>query len=659
MRALWILLRSRTAPLWLDCLIAVLLFGAAGIWGAASWKRAVVNGQPFYYQLYFEPAVMIACGRGFVVTEPQVAVVVPFLKKQVDSFECGDIPPVETRSAQTLTQGPWRYLMTAVGWTWRLFGVSWSAMAPLFGTLFGATVAAAYAVFRLGAGPLLALLCSWGIAVSGLHLAYLPSLRDYAKAPFTLILVFLLGLLVVRKATWKGTLAVSAAYGAVLGVGYGFRTDFLAEIPPFVLALAVLLKGGISRNLQLKLASAALFVVMFFATGWPIVLSVYRSFGCQWHTVLLGFAQDFTRPLDLERPPYDLSRQYLDEFAYTSVTSYAGRAQPGIGHIEYCTPRYEAAVSLLLRDLVVHFPADVVVRAYASILRIVELPFTWWNPAPAPTGGLDDQPPNPDAGHGLGLVLVIVTVGLISASSARLGISLVLFILYFAGYPAIQFDARNYFHFEFITWWTGAFVLQFVVSDLWSIVRNGGMGPLGAPMRRAAAVIAVSFAAMLLLLWSARAYQGATVRSLMQAYLEAPRTEIPSRDALAAGFVPVARTVPATDPETADFLDVSLNTWRCSAESSVAFRYGVAARKDFSRVFAVPPSTDVREATHILMPVYDGFDGIVVSDNRPGCLDGVYRVRTEGQPLLLETVLSPGWQRAPLYQRLRGRRIVW
>ena len=39
-------------------------------------------------------------------------------------------------------------------------------------------------------------------------------------------------------------LAIAAAYGAVLGVGYGFRTDFLAEIPPFFLALAVLLKGG-------------------------------------------------------------------------------------------------------------------------------------------------------------------------------------------------------------------------------------------------------------------------------------------------------------------------------------------------------------------------------------------------------------------------------
>ena len=337
MRALWILLRSRSAPLWLDCLIAVLLFGAAGIWGAASWKRAVVNGQPFYYQLYFEPAVMIACGRGFVVTEPQVAVVVPFLKKQVDSFECGDIPPVETRSAQTLTQGPWRYLMTAVGWTWRLFGVSWSAMAPLFGTLFGATVAAAYAVFRLGAGPLLALLCSWGIAVSGLHLAYLPSLRDYAKAPFTLILVFLLGLLVVRKATWKGTLAVSAAYGAVLGVGYGFRTDFLAEIPPFVLALAGPAEGrdfpqpatetrigGVVRRdvLRDRLADRAL--------GLPLVRMpvAHRAAGLR-----AGFHE---AARSREAAVRYLSRRVLRRVRVHELTSYAGRAQPGIGHIEYC-----------------------------------------------------------------------------------------------------------------------------------------------------------------------------------------------------------------------------------------------------------------------------------------------------------------------------------
>ncbi len=269
------------------------------------------------------------------------------------------------------------------------------------------------------------------------------------------------------------------------------------------------------------------------------MISVYRSFGCQWHTVLLGFAQDFTRPLDLERPPYELSRQYLDEFAYTSVTSYAARVQPGIGHIEYCTPRYEAAVSRLLRDLVLRFPADVVVRAYASILRIVELPFTWWNPAPAPTGGLDDQPPNPDAGHGAGLVLMVLTVGLIGGASVRLGVFLVLFLLYFAGYPAIQFDARNYFHFEFITWWTAAFLLQTAVTDWWPTTRAQPRRALLSPALRALAVVGFSAAGMLVLLWSARLYQGIVVRSLFETYMAAPRNEVPFRDALSAPVVSV------------------------------------------------------------------------------------------------------------------------
>src|SRR5260221_9485084 len=106
--------------------------------------------------------------------------------------------------------------MFAVGLSWRVLGVSWSGLGPLFGALLGLTIAAGYAIVRLGAGPLIAMLCACGLSVSGLHLFYLPQLRDYAKAPFTLLLVFLLGLLVKRPATWRGTLSIAAAYGAVL-----------------------------------------------------------------------------------------------------------------------------------------------------------------------------------------------------------------------------------------------------------------------------------------------------------------------------------------------------------------------------------------------------------------------------------------------------------
>ena len=101
--------------------------------GMSYWKRAVAAGQPFYYQNYFEPAVMIGCGKGFVVARPQVPAMVPFLWRQVDRFSCDAIAADAPLGTEDMfQQGSWRYLMLAVGYTWRLFGVSWSALAPLF-----------------------------------------------------------------------------------------------------------------------------------------------------------------------------------------------------------------------------------------------------------------------------------------------------------------------------------------------------------------------------------------------------------------------------------------------------------------------------------------------------------------------------------------------
>src|SRR4051794_11046406 len=67
----------RGTPLWLDGVIALLLFIGAATGGLSYWKRTVAGGQPFYYQNYFEPAVMIGCGKGFVVARPQVPAMVP------------------------------------------------------------------------------------------------------------------------------------------------------------------------------------------------------------------------------------------------------------------------------------------------------------------------------------------------------------------------------------------------------------------------------------------------------------------------------------------------------------------------------------------------------------------------------------------------------
>jgi len=84
----------------------------------------------------------------------------------------------------------------------------------------------------------------------------------------------------------------------------------------------------------------------------------------------------------------------------------------------------------------------------------------------------------------------------------------------------------------------------------------------------------------------------------------------------------------------------------------VTFQYNGATRREFTRTFVLRGPSDIHAPTHVFTPVYDGFQGIALSDARPGCVDGVYRVRNPGQfSFLLEAVLPPRWAASPLYQR--------
>jgi len=642
--SIWtVALRRRGVPLWVDGAIALALFAGLGIWGTFYWQRTAGRGQPYYYQIYFEPAVMIACGKGFVVARPQVPEMVAFLQQRVDHFSCDAIgPDVQLGTDEVFQVGSWRYLMLTVGYAWRLLGVSWSGLGPLFGLLFGATIAAAYALFRLGMSPLLAVVASMALRFATLHLKYLGVLRDYAKAPFTFILFFLLGLLVMRRATWKRVLAVAAAYGVVLGLGYGFRTDFESDIPPFLVTLVFFLEGGVSRNLRLKAVAAALFVATFLVTAWPVISTLEKArSGCGWHVVLLGFANRFHAPLGVEPAPYEVSREYLDEWEHTTVTSYMARVHPGIGHIGLCDASHSVASREYLMEVLRLFPADLIIRMSASIRRIVELPFS-------PVPGIDDDGDRPvdwGAGHGIGLSLVLATITLTMAVDMRVGLFLLFFLLYFGALPALQFDHRHFFHLIFVAWWAGGFLVQSAISDRerWRTVVSG--------LGNAAIVLIGCMAAFLVVLWAARAYQQPRVRAMLGAYLEAPRAQIPLAQVLSPE--PGIRVSPHTDPETADFIAVDLNASRCGDQTTVAFRYADPARRPYERSFAVRSQPAEAGLTHIFMPIYDGFRRLEFSDAPPGCIDGVYRVRDLRQfSMLLEAMLPPGWKRQALYQRL-------
>src|SRR5256885_14813472 len=148
-----------------------------GSWYYSAYQRL---GPAGFGQSGFGAAVSLACGRGFVNPAPNRALS-DFLSLHVDTFSCSQLSAASA-GPPNITQGLYRYLMTAVALWWRWAGVSWSGLAPVFGVVFAVTLCVAYGLFRLAAGPPLALAAVAAFATSSHHLGYLPSLRDYGKA---------------------------------------------------------------------------------------------------------------------------------------------------------------------------------------------------------------------------------------------------------------------------------------------------------------------------------------------------------------------------------------------------------------------------------------------------------------------------------------------
>ena len=130
--------------------------------------------------------------------------------------------------------------------TWKVTGVSWSRLAVLPGAFFGAVAALTYGVLRLGLSRPLALLAVLPSVISTPNFMIVPQLRDYAKGPFLLATILLMGALVMGSSDRRRVVWLSAIGGAVIGIGLGFRFDLIIAVPPFVLAVAFLVPAGVT-----------------------------------------------------------------------------------------------------------------------------------------------------------------------------------------------------------------------------------------------------------------------------------------------------------------------------------------------------------------------------------------------------------------------------
>lgn len=661
----------RRRAFWDAAFLLLIFFGGARIGSryiaAYQTKTATEFGQE-----QFGAAVSLACGRGFASPAVRTSALNDFLLQKVDSISCDQLPKEQSTGQRNFTQNLYRYLMAAVALQWRISGVSWSGMTPLFGVLFGLTLCAAYGLFRLAGGPLLSLVGVVPLAVSAHQLFILPHLRDYAKAPFMLLLLVIMARMAMPPLRPRRTFTLACVFGLVMGVGFGFRNDLLINVPPFLVGVFFLTPGRWRDALPLKAACIATAAIIFVASAWPI-LAAYGTGSNTGHVAVLGFMSAFDGPLGLTRPGYDLGRHYVDGFAATVIFNHAMVATGRVP--DYLSPEYERAAMGLISDLVRNWPADIFIRGCAAALQVLELPFTvGLQSVPLPTGltapsliaFYDTQMSVLRVLSGLGLPLVILAAIILGARAPRAAIAIVLFLLYYCGYPAVQFQTRHLFHLEFIGWWALLFVLAALLHGVrrLAVDRKPSL-PDRQTLKGAAMTVAALVGFTVVPLWALRLYQQHHVTAMFDGFLQERRTAMPLSRTPASGGTLInvdglwADRKPAT-PIGPRYLVAEFTAEGCGVtDLPVVMKYDVnplTPVNDFSIVARIAISPD--GPTRQLVPAYyngdfSHFTGFVVPEGCEVCLKSVSRIDDLSRvPVLVNATLTPRWKSNDLFQQV-------
>ena len=647
--------RSWRSAWWADAVLALMTFVAAGLWGTHYWNASRAAGrQGYFYEDYFEPAVMTACGRGFVVAQPPIQAVTEFLAGRRAVFDCHEIPADINPHFATF-QAPWRYLMLSVAATWKARTISWGALGPLAGVLFGVAVAVMFGIFRLGMGRFFALAGAFSFAVGPIHLIELPHLRDYSKAPFALGCLLILGVMVTRTLRPRAKLALSALYGAVVGIGYGFRSDLLIYLPPFFLTVALFLPGGVTRNIKWKALAGVVCLAAFVFTSYPIVSVVSQNGSCLWHFTLLGLTDTFTENLRVVPGSYDWGHQFVDRWVYATLAAFSDRSHPSFGLIQYCSPVYDVVGREYTQHLAGTFPADILTRGVASILGILREAF--WRPAPLPEFApavyvWRDRFLRHLPGTGFGWVIAAILTAV--CADVRIGLFLLFVLIYFGGYPAIQFHPRHMFHLEFMPWWAIGFVVWQVGTSVGRSMMSRAWPAIEWPRVRRGLILAAGAGALFAVaLATARVIHDGRVRRLFESYIGAAKSDLHyapmTPGSLHSIQLPDGQRYPAA------FLEIDFRTSACGPSPSVTVRYEPRPDGELSRTIVLEHS--LSGVTRVFAPVYEFFQGLEFSDERPGCVIGVKRVTDlRPFPMLVNATLYPDWSTRPLHQRIGDAR---
>jgi hypothetical protein len=545
-------------------------------------------------------------------------------------------------------------------------------------------------------GRFLSFICSLFFVLSSNHLANLFNradsrlafqtyMRDYNKVCFFLMIFLIMGLLVSKPLKQAPLFCLSVISGLVLGFGLLVRQDLIVFIFPFVLLLFFFIPGSMKENIKIKAAAFLLFAIGFLWFANPTdsqhtSIAPYRA--------LSGLMTTFDDRLGVTRPEYDWGYLFLDEFVFGLSWShnYSEDLHPSLWTKEYTRMGYN-----YFSNIVRNFPADMLTRVYAAVLKILELPFTYTEPPPKTMSNLILDFYALRAGilnllAGTGLFFGVVALLMISIHSLRTAIFCLCFLLYFTGYPMFQFQGRHYFHMEIITLWTFGFVIQHSVSVLGQLAHRYARRDLAELFtlseirllwttsgQRCLGFAVGSLMVILIPLLALRQYQSWRVGNLLGEYSHAdkerlPLVEVPLGNNVVLMSSPeyINKSVPEGSV-SADYLVAEFSGDQCGHSTAwPVFRYASDwSRCDFSRSISINLTNSEMGTTRIIFPAisynfkyfggrhYTYFKGIEMSRVQASCLRSLYRIKDPSRlPMLLTATVFPTGEHGTLYQTI-------
>ena len=679
---------SRYDSLSVVCFAVAMAFGIVYLNG---WE-----GEAEFYQERCGPAVMVALGKGLVnPVDPGATAINDFLEQRTGRIDPEEVPDTIATGPLSTWQACHAYAFYAMGFCWRLFGISWDALHVLQGALFGFLIMAAYFLLRLAMGKPWALGCSLMLLSSPGYLTILPHFRDFSKAPFMMAVFALLGYMLRRPLARRRLFLLAAALGLVMGFGLGFRQDLISCLPPCALLLVCFLPGSLKCTWRNRLLAVVILVMSFVAAGYPILKIMRTETSNSFHFINLGLAAPFNENLGLGDTPYMLAYHYRDEYTHAAIASYGMRAK-GLSHVTaYPSIEYDRmGAAYFSGQFVRNFPGDFVARWYVAASRVLGLsPFA-----------LDASYPlelKEDLLNrifylrwrclgwlcGWGAWLALAALTLISARSLRLALASGFALLYFSGYVSLQFMLRHYFHLEVFFWCVLGFLAAQGCAALLRLLRRHQRHLLwescvrSRPWRSPEAVRALLFlgaaaCTVLVPFAVARGYQYWRVGKIYQQYrsLNLEPLDVQTVAEGHVSFNPKDFLAPEEGGEAQSAPDLRtglLAVEVAAAESPfpVVFAYRAPEpRNDFTMWSIVEPAQ--RDATgnvKLFCPVYTGgvgspyerrFEGVRVPEAFARNVKGLYRVSDlQAVPVLLHLTLPEDWPALPRYLTSQWYRV--